>query len=53
MFVTHQIKIAQKDERPHGVLNEVYFQIFLGMGINFRDESNEPSLIMMATVMLQ
>ena len=28
------------------VLNEVYLQNFLGMGVTFRDECNEPSFIM-------
>ena len=30
----------------HEVLNKVYLQNFLGMGVTFRDESNEPSFIM-------
>ena len=30
-----------KKSRRHGVLNEVYLRFFLGMGVTFRDESND------------
>ena len=38
-------KISHKHEWMYGILNEFYLRIFLWMGVIFRDESNEPSFI--------
>ena len=33
--------VSEKKYYIHGVLNEVYLQIFLGMAVTFRNESND------------
>ena len=38
-FYTHVF--FKKESRMHAVLNEVYLQKILGMGVTFRDESND------------
>ena len=46
LFVSLALLALQKEFCMHEVLNEVYLQNLSQMGITFRDESNEPSSIM-------
>ena len=41
LFVFPILFHSTKESRMHGVLNEVYLQTFLGMGVTFRNESND------------
>ena len=46
MVKKNSCKILQKDECSHRVLNRVYLQKNLKIGVIFRDESNEPISIL-------
>ena len=41
LFGSPSVHKPWKESRMHEVLDEVYLQIFLGMDITFRDESND------------
>ena len=41
LFAFKAVASATKESCMHGVLNKIYLQFFLKLGVTFRDESND------------